>query len=221
MRAILDKRLVVTPLLHANQIGSTSIDIRLGFEFGVFNVFRHTHLDPFQDESVIEAQVLDYVKKVNVSPMEAYILHPEEFVLAATLESFRLPGDLAGRLEGRSTWGRLGLQVHSTAGFVDPGFEGKLTFELRNVGKGALSLFPGVRIGQICFYSTKQTLIPYTKKEGAKYHDQLGIARSKFYQDWEFEVIRRHRPRERPANQEAMLQGEEGPPAMTSTDQEQ
>jgi dCTP deaminase len=124
--------------------------------------------------------------------MEAFILHPGEFVLAATLEYFKLPTDLAGRLEGRSTWGRLGLQIHSTAGFVDPGFEGILTFELQNMGKAPLCLFPGVRIAQLCLFSTNRTAIPYTKKRGAKYFHMIGTTGSLFYVDPEFDAIREY-----------------------------
>jgi len=117
-------------------------------------------------------------------------------VLASTLEYFRLPATLAGRLEGRSTWGRLGLQVHSTAGFVDPGFSGILTFELQNMGKGPLILYPGVRIAQICFFRCNATAIPYTQKPGAKYHSKLGSAGSMFNEDSEFRAIRSyHRAR--------------------------
>lgn len=187
---ILSNNLIITPLLEPrDQIGPTSIDIRLGFEFEVFNISKHPHLDPL-DEAQLERQLLDYTSKIHLPPLGRFVLHPGEFVLASTLEYFGLPNDLAGRLEGRSTWGRLGLQVHSTAGFVDPGFEGVLTFELRNAGKAPLTLLPGVRVAQICFYQTRPTAIPYIKKENAKYHGLLGTSRSKFYMDPEFPRFR-------------------------------
>ena len=173
-------------------MGSASIDIRLGCEFEVFNTTQHAHLDPLIDKNVLKEQVLDYTKKVHVCPMEPFILHPGAFVLASTLEYFNLSNNLVGRLEGRSTWGRLGLQVHSTAGFVDPGFEGVLTFELQNMGKGPISLFPGIRIAQICFYEISTTAIPYTKKPGAKYFHKLGTSGSLFFQDPEFDIIRKY-----------------------------
>lgn len=191
MSRLIDGDLVITPLLDPeSQIGPTSIDIRLGFEFEVFNSIKHTHLDPILPEAKIRDEVEDYTSKVHVAPMESFILHPGEFALAATLEYFKFPADLAGRLEGRSTWGRLGLQVHSTAGFVDPGFEGILTFELQNMGKGPLCLFPGVRIAQICLFRTSRTALPYTKKKGAKYFHKIGTAGSLFYVDPEFIAIR-------------------------------
>ncbi|MEW5926631.1 MAG: dCTP deaminase [Gemmatimonadota bacterium] len=183
--------LIVTPILDPQiQIGPTSIDIRLGFEFEVFNTSKHPHLDPL-DEKLLEQQLDDYTSKIHVPPLGRFILHPDEFVLASTFEYFVLPSDLAGRLEGRSTWGRLGLQIHSTAGFVDPGFEGVLTFELRNAGKTPLTLLPGTRIAQICFYQTCTTAIPYIKKKNAKYYHMLGTSRSLFYRDPEFARIRK------------------------------
>lgn len=185
--------LIVTPLIDPKrQIGATSVDIRLGFDFAVFNITKHAHLDPLKSKKELKSQVDDYTTKVHAAPMEPFVLHSGEFVLAATLEYFKIPDDLLGRLEGRSTWGRLGLQVHSTAGFVDPGFEGVLTFELQNMGKGPLSLFPGVRIAQICFYQTNKTSIPYSKKIGAKYSFKTGTSGSLFYKDPEFDIIRNY-----------------------------
>ncbi len=193
VRRLLSGELVITPILDARrQIGPTSIDIRLGFDFDVFNITKRTHLDPLADKDNLRAVVREYTSKVHVPPMGQFILHPGEFVLASTLEYFVLPSTLAARLEGRSTWGRLGLQVHSTAGFVDPGFEGILTFELQNMGKGPLTLFPGVRIAQICFFTTAATAIPYTRKEGAKYHRRLSSAGSMFHEDPEFDAIRNY-----------------------------
>jgi len=185
--------LVITPLIDpGRQIGPTSVDIRLGFDFDVFNITKQTHLDPLKDRDSIVRDVAAYTTKIHVSPMEYFILHPGEFTLASTLEYVVLPPDLAGRLEGRSTWGRLGLQVHSTAGFVDPGFEGILTFELQNMGKGPLILFPGARIAQLCFFQCAAATVPYTQKLGAKYHKRFSSAGSLFHQDPEFEAFRDH-----------------------------
>jgi len=196
MRRLVKRDLVITPLLDPKrQIGPTSLDIRLGFEFDVFNITKQTHLDPLKTRVELIRDVVAYTTKVHVGPMQRFVLHPGEFALAATLEYFILPADLAGRLEGRSTWGRLGIQVHSTAGFVDPGFEGILTFELQNMGKGPLILFPGVRIAQICFFHSSETAIPYTKKIGAKYHKKLSSAGSLFHEDPEFDAIRRYHAR--------------------------
>ena len=102
------------------------------------------------------------------------MLHPGAFLLASTLEFIRLPRDIAGRLEGRSSLGRLGLQVHATAGFVDPGFEGTLTFELINSGKLPIRVFPGMRLGQICFFHVPEVQVPYGKQR--KYAHSVGVA---------------------------------------------
>ncbi|MBI4557003.1 MAG: dCTP deaminase [Candidatus Hydrogenedentes bacterium] len=191
IRRLVEGDLVITPLLDpVRQIGATSVDIRLGFEFEGFNITKHTHLDPTQKEEDLKSIVEDYTTKVHLEPMQPLILHPGEFILAATLEYLRVPTDLAGRLEGRSSWGRLGLQVHSTAGFVDPGFEGMLTFELQNMGKGPLCLYPGVRIAQLCLFRTSRTAIPYTKKKEAKYFHKIGTTGSLFYEEKEFRAIR-------------------------------
>ena len=109
--------------------------------------------------------------------------------MGSTLEYIKLPNNLTARLEGRSTWGRVGLQIHSTAGLVDPGFEGCLTFELHNLGKLPLPLFPGVRIGQLVFYPTNFVGVSYSDKHQAKYHSQLGPKNSTFYDDYDFQNI--------------------------------
>lgn len=198
MNRLVNGDLVITPLLDPKrQIGPTSIDLRLGFDFDVFNTTKSTHLDPSNPKDEIRYEVDHYTTKVHTAPMERFVLHPGEFALASTLEYIKLPTDLAGRLEGRSTWGRLGLQIHSTAGFVDPGFEGILTYELQNFGKGPLCLYPGVRVAQMCFFTAQTTAIPYTKKLGAKYHGRLSSAGSLFYQDPEFDALRAYTQRRR------------------------
>jgi dCTP deaminase len=102
----------------------------------------------------------------------------------------KIPLDLAARLEGRSTWGRLGLQIHATAGFVDPGFRGALTFELSNVSNIPLPLYPGVRISQICFFLSTTTHLPYGKKRFTKYSGKTTTASSAFFKDPEYSRIR-------------------------------
>jgi len=166
--------LVITPIInYRRQIGPTSIDLRLGTEFRIFKVSMFTHLEPKEKKEIVKNKVIKYTEKVKLQMMNPFILHPDEFVLASTLEYMKLPLDLAGRLEGRSSWGRIGLQIHSTAGFVDPGFEGILTFELQNVGRVPILLYAGLRIAQICFYNCKTTAIPYTKKIESKYAYKL------------------------------------------------
>lgn len=190
-RLYIDEDLVVTPILNPRkQIGPTSIDLRLGTEFKVPRTSHHTHLEPKMPLSEIRTEVERLTDTVRVGPLEAFVLHPREFALASTLEYVCLPPNLAARLEGRSSWGRLGLQVHSTAGFVDPGFEGVLTFELQNMGRLPLKLFAGIRIAQISFYKCEATTIPYSRRAGAKYSEKIGSVGSLFFEDYEFEVLR-------------------------------
>ncbi len=177
------KRLVITPIVNAReQFGPSSFDVHLGTEFRQLeNINRPSIL--LKGELSREEEAF-YTKNVVLSPNRSVYLHPGEFVLAATLEYFRFPDDLAGRIEGRSSWGRLGLLVHATAGFVDPGFAGALTFELSNVGRLPIELKPGLRLGQICFFQMSQTsLIPYSMKHRAKYLGAPGVQGSRAHAD--------------------------------------
>jgi dCTP deaminase len=188
------KRILVTPLIQPNeQFGPTSLDLRLGSDFQVIQRTNQTHLDPLDPPAQLEQNIRDLWKTVQIPPGEAFILHPGEFALAATLEHVRIPLDIAARLEGRSTWGRLGLQIHATAGFVDPGFSGALTFELSNVSSIPLPLYPGVRIAQICFYEAHPTVLSYIEKPFTKYSGQTGSATSAFFRDPEYERLRRRK----------------------------
>ncbi len=170
------KRLVVTPIIRAErQFGPSSLDVRLSTDFQKLeNINRpYLNLEQLPDEEKVYTETL-------ILPAEGrFYLHPGEFVLASTLEYFKLPGDLAGRIEGRSSWGRRGLLVHATAGFVDPGFAGVLTFELSNAGRLPLELTPGLRIGQVCFFQMSPSLIPYNAKRGAKYLGATTLEASK------------------------------------------
>jgi dCTP deaminase len=193
VRELLHGNITITPLLRARkQIGSSSIDVRLGTEFRYIKIVKQTHFDLSLSIDEIREQISSYIEVVHVQPMEPFILHPNDFVLASTLEYIMLPSNITGRLEGRSTWGRTGLQVHSTAGFVDPGFEGSLTYELHNMGKLPLQLFPGIRIGQISFHRMESAVEKYTEKEGAKYAKTTGTKNPLFYEDYEYQVIQKY-----------------------------
>lgn len=193
VRELLDEKIIITPLLRAKkQIGSSSIDVRLGTEFRYIKTAKQSHFDLSLTIQEIREQVDSYSEVVHMQPMQPFILHPNDFVLASTLEYIQLSPGIAGRLEGRSTWGRTGLQVHSTAGFIDPGFKGSLTYELHNMGKLPLPLFPGIRIGQISFHRMETDVVEdYTKKEGAKYAGTTGTKNPLFYEDYEYEVIQK------------------------------
>jgi dCTP deaminase len=186
-----EQRIVITPLLRPEeQFGPTSIDLRLGTDFQVMRRTSLTHLDLMKDPERLSQEVRQQMLHVKVKPTEPFILHPGEFALASTLEYIKIPLDLAARLEGRSTWGRLGLQIHATAGFVDPGFCGVLTFELSNVSNIPLPLHPGVRMSQICFFMSSQTYLPYNQKKYTKYSGKSSTASSAFFNDPEYQRIR-------------------------------
>lgn len=190
MNELISGELVVTPLFNGlRQIGSSSIDVRLGTEFRYIKTSKQTHFDLSLPIDQLLAQVEQYSEIVRIRPMESFILHPHDFVLASTLEYLVIPPRLTARLEGRSTWGRVGLQVHSTAGFVDPGFEGSLTFELHNMGKLALPLFPGIRIGQLSFHMMTGVATQYTKKQESQFGRQTGTKSSMFFKEYDYSRI--------------------------------
>lgn len=173
-----EKCIFISPLIDPRtQLGPSSLDLRLGFDLVGTRTLEWTHIDLAgpQAGKVLREQKRRYFEEQRLDPDGNFVLHPGTFLLAATLEFVRLPGDIAGRLEGRSSLGRLGLQVHATAGFVDPGFEGVLTFELINSGKLPIRVFPGMRLGQICFFHVPDVQVPYGKKTYGKYGRSFGV----------------------------------------------
>jgi dCTP deaminase len=189
-----ERRIIITPIINPEeQFGPTSLDLRLGTDFQVLRRSNLTHLDLIKDPEELGKELQRSMQPVKVKPTEPFILHPGEFALASTLEFVKIPLDLAARLEGRSTWGRLGLQIHATAGFVDPGFIGALTFELSNVSMVPLPLYPGVRIAQICFFQSTKTQLPYAQKRFSKYSGKTSTASSAFFKDPEYRRIRQAR----------------------------
>lgn len=135
-------RVAVEPFAES-MVQPSSVDVRLDRFFRVFENHKYSVIDPSIEQSELTREVI-------VEPNEHFILHPGEFVLASTYEIITLPDDIAGRLEGKSSLGRLGLLTHSTAGFIDPGFSGHITLELSNVANLPVKLFPGMKIGQLC-----------------------------------------------------------------------
>jgi dCTP deaminase len=181
-----NKRLVITPIVNAKeQFGPSSFDVHLSTDFHQLENLNRPYI-PLREALSAEEEA-KYSKKVVLAAETregSLYLHPGEFVLASTLEYFQFPDDLAGRIEGRSSWGRLGLLVHATAGFVDPGYAGALTFELSNVGRLPIELKPGLRLGQVCFFQmSESSLIPYDKKHRAKYLGAPGVQGSRAHAD--------------------------------------
>lgn len=154
----------------------SSVDVRLDRYFRVFNNSKYTHIDP-------KEEMEDLTSLVEVPEGDSFVLHPGEFVLASTLECFRLPTHLAGRLEGKSSLGRLGLLTHSTAGFIDPGFNGYITLELSNVANLPIVLYPSMKVGQLALFSMSSPAeVPYGSSSlGSKYQNQRGPTPSKAY----------------------------------------
>lgn len=165
-------------------IQPASIDVRLDRFFRLFDNHKYAHIDPSQDQS-------ELTRLVEVAPDEPFVLHPGEFVLGATYEKVTLPADIAARLEGKSSLGRLGLLTHSTAGFIDPGFSGHVTLELSNMATLPILLWPGSKVGQLCFFRlTSEAEHPYgTGPYGNRYQGQRGPTASRSFQNFHKTVI--------------------------------
>jgi len=168
-------RIRVEPL-GEGAIQPASVDLRLGHQF---RVFRNSGI-PFID---VKREYPDLTELVEIDGDQPFILHPGEFALAVTYERVTLPDDVVGRLEGKSSLGRLGLLIHSTAGYVDPGWDGALTLELSNVANLPITLYHRMKVSQISFLRlTEPAENPYgTKAAGSKYQGQEGPTPSKYY----------------------------------------
>ena len=168
-------RVKVEPFTEA-MVQPSSVDVRLDRFFRVFENHKYEVIDPSKEQP-------ELTREVAVAPNEFFILHPGEFVLASTYEVITLPDDIAGRLEGKSSLGRLGLLTHSTAGFIDPGFSGHITLELSNVANLPVKLFPGMKIGQLCLIKLSSPAEhPYgSAVYGSRYQGQRGPTPSKSY----------------------------------------
>jgi len=156
-----------------------SVDVRLDREFLIFENHRHGVIDPSEDQS-------DLTRLVSPAGDDPFILHPGEFVLGATYERVTLPDDVAARLEGKSSLGRLGLLTHSTAGFIDPGFSGHVTLELSNMATLPITLYPGMKVGQLCFFRLSSAAEkPYGQgADGSRYQGQRGPTASRSHLSW-------------------------------------
>ena len=171
-------RIVIDPL-DERCIQPSSVDLRLDRLFRVFL----NHTMPVID---VKEDLEDLTRLVEIGEGEAFILHPGEFVLGSTYERVTLPDDLVGRIEGKSSLGRLGLLIHSTAGFIDAGFSGYLTLELSNVANLPITLYPGMKIGQVSFLRmTTPADVPYgSARVGSKYQGQRGPTPSRYWENF-------------------------------------
>ncbi len=159
-----------------SMIQPSSIDVRLDRWFRVFENHKYPHIDPSIEQP-------DLTRLIEPDGDDPFILHPGEFVLGSTFEVVTLPDDIAGRLEGKSSLGRLGLLTHSTAGFIDPGFSGHVTLELSNVANLPIMLWPGMKIGQLCLFRLSSPAEhPYgSEKYGSRYQGQRGPTPSRSF----------------------------------------
>ena len=186
---VLSDRTIAT-LIAADRIGidpyddallqPSSVDVRVDRYFRVFHNARYPFIDVKQPQEQL-------TEEVEIGDEEPFILHPGEFVLGSTLERVRLPDDLVARLEGKSSLGRLGLLIHSTAGFIDPGWDGHVTLELSNVANLPITIYHGMKIGQISFMQmTEPAEKPYGSSEiGSKYKGQRGPTASRYWKNFE------------------------------------
>ena len=178
IRDAIDTGSIVIDPYEPAHVQPSSVDLRVGDGFRVFENHRYSEIDPRSPQE-------DLTQLIEVGD-EAFMLHPGEFVLGSTLERVKLGDDVVARLEGKSSLGRLGLLIHSTAGFIDPGFEGHITLELSNVATLPIAIYPGMRIGQISFYQmTTAAELPYGSPElGSKYQGQSGPTASRSHRDF-------------------------------------
>lgn len=177
IRAEVDAGRVVLDPWDPAMVQPSSVDVRLDRYFRLFDNHKYPVIDPAQDQP-------ELTRLVEVDPAEGFVLHPGEFVLGSTLETVTLPDDLAARVEGKSSLGRLGLLTHATAGFVDPGFSGHVTLELSNVATLPIMLWPGMKIGQFCFMRlTSPAEHPYgSATYGSHYQGQRGPTASRSFE---------------------------------------
>jgi dCTP deaminase len=175
--------LVVDPIEDLDlQVQPASVDVRLGRRFLEFERANVPCIHPNRED-----ELDDYVTETVVDDDDEFVLHPGDFVLGTTKERVEIPPDLVAQVEGRSSLGRLAVVVHATAGFIDPGFSGKITLELSNLGKVPVALTPGMRISQLVFTElSSRAERPYGEERGSKYQDQDGPEASRIRGDREF-----------------------------------
>jgi dCTP deaminase len=171
-------RIVIEPF-DERDVQPSSVDLHVDSRFRVFANTRYPYID-------VREPMPDLTELIEVAGDEPFILHPGEFVLGSTLERVAIPDDLVARLEGKSSLGRLGLLIHSTAGYVDPGWNGDLTLELSNVANLPITIYAGMKIGQISFFQLSSPAeVPYgSKQTRSKYQGQRGPTPSRFFEEF-------------------------------------
>ena len=180
IRRLLDEGRIGIEPYEEELLQPSSVDVRVDKLFRVFRNSRYPFID-------VKQEMEELTELVEVEPDEAFILHPGEFVLGSTLERITLPDDLVARLEGKSSLGRLGLLIHSTAGFIDPGWDGHVTLELSNVANLPITIYYGMKIGQVSFVQLSEPAEhPYgTGDLGSKYQGQIGPTPSRYWKNFQ------------------------------------
>lgn len=175
IRELVDSGALVINPYDPNLVQPASVDVRLGNQFRVMHSTRATHIDPFQPSD-------ELMEVIDVADGDQFVLHPGQFALGHTLETFHLPTDLVGVVNGKSSLGRLGLLIHATAGYVDPNFSGSVVLELSNVATLPIILRPGMKVAQLVFQRMDRPAErPYGHAElGSKYQGQQGATASRY-----------------------------------------
>lgn len=179
-KALKDEKIIITPTADLDtQLGACSIDLRLGNLFRIFDHSKYPYIDPYKKDYGAEI-----TKEVKLKDSDQFIMQPGDFVLAVTLEKVKIPADMMGRLEGRSSLGRMGIVVHSTASVFHPGWNGNCVLELGNLGRMAVALTPGMRICAMTFEELSSPAEkPYNERSDAKYVMQEGPIESKIHEE--------------------------------------
>lgn len=186
-------KIVVDPF-DENLIGPASLDIRLGYKFRVFKNYNAEVIDikNYNDDVLYEIKNKDFSIQVGKysdlyllgEKNDGFIIHPGEFILASVYEYIKLPDNIAAQIHGRSSIGRLGLLVHTSAGWIDPGYKGNITLEIYNVNKIPIKVYPLMKIAQIIFFEIDSVEVPYDKRPGSKYIDEKGATYSLISKDY-------------------------------------
>lgn len=191
VHAIWQGQIVITPIISPDQIGPT-IDIRLGTEFIIKRMDRLTHYDPvvFNRDYVGDPErIMRFYETVKrVKPNQFFVLHPGQFAIGCSLEYIRFSPAIGAQLEGKSSWAREGLNVHSTAGLIHPGHDGIIVFELHNVGSQPITLYPGARVAQLLIYKVSKEATGYGER-GAKYSRYVTTSIGRPWEEWEFAAL--------------------------------
>ncbi len=177
-KEIKSKNLLISPF-DPKAVQPASLDVKMASEFRIFKNSTKPYLD-------VKEPADDFMELIKIKKGDPIIIHPGEFLLGTTIEKVKIPNDMVAQLNGRSSLGRLGIIVHATAGFIDPGFEGFVTLEITNVATLPIALYPGMRIGQLSFTRLSSPAEnPYSPKRGSKYSGQVGPTTSRIWRDFE------------------------------------